>query len=128
MLKKITDRADVALLVDRFYAKVRQDEVIGPIFNGLISDWEEHLEKLTGFWTMNLFGTKSYSGNPMTAHQHADDATGSQISLYHFKIWLHYWFETIDEHYEGENAETLKRRAEKMHINLMAKILEHRNN
>ncbi len=126
MATEIKDRNDVSLLVTSFYKKVRSDDDIGPIFNNLISDWEAHLEKLTDFWTMNLFGNKLYHGNPVTAHQHADDVTGEQISPYHFGTWLNHWYATIDEYFEGENADILKRRAQKMQGVLMMKIFEHR--
>ena len=51
----IHTREDVSLLVRTFYAKVRKDELLGPIFNGIIKDWETHLELLTDFWETNLF-------------------------------------------------------------------------
>ena len=38
-------------LVQRFYARVRQDPLIGPVFNDAISDWPEHLQKLQAFWS-----------------------------------------------------------------------------
>lgn len=126
MKKQITSRNDVSLLVRNFYAKVREDEELGPIFNHVIKDWPEHLEKLTDFWEMNLFGTKGYSGNPIAAHLHADDAAGQQITPYLFGTWLNLWFATIDEHFEGENAEMLKRRARKMQTILMVSIFNHR--
>ena len=126
MVKEITDRADVSKLVHHFYAKVRMDDDLGPIFNGIITDWPEHLEKLTDFWEMNLFGKRIYDGNPMTAHQKADDLTGQKITSYHFGIWINHWFATIDSLFVGENADILKRRARKMQTLLMVSIFEHR--
>ncbi len=126
MRKEITDRDDLSLLVHQFYAKVRVDEDLGPIFNSIITDWEEHLEKLTNFWEMTLFGKRVYDGNPITAHQNADDFTGNKIASFHFGIWLNYWFATIDTYFEGENAEFLKNRARKMQTFLMVSIFEHR--
>jgi len=126
MRKEIENRADVYKLVDSFYEKVRADETIGPIFNTVITDWPEHLEKLTDFWEMNLFGGKLYDGNPIAAHQHADAVSGGQISPYHFGTWLNLWFETLDEHFMGEKVEILKRRARKMQTILMVSIFENR--
>ena len=54
-VKQLENRNDVAQLVRAFYAKIRQDELLGPIFNESIQDWEPHLEKLTDFWEGNLF-------------------------------------------------------------------------
>ncbi|HEU0135846.1 MAG TPA: group III truncated hemoglobin, partial [Flavobacterium sp.] len=60
MKKEISNRNDVGKIVRTFYSKVRLDQTLGPIFNGIITDWEEHLERLTDFWNMNLFGGKAY--------------------------------------------------------------------
>jgi len=49
MKKDIQSREDVALLVNTFYPKVRENELLGPIFNTMIKDWETHLELLTDF-------------------------------------------------------------------------------
>lgn len=125
-MKEIENRKDVSKIVRNFYAKVRVDETLAPIFNGMIKDWEEHLEKLTDFWEINLFGGKFYEGNPITAHQKADDFSHQQISPYHFGTWLNLWFETIDVDFEGEKADILKRRARKMQTILMVTIFEHR--
>ena len=42
------------MLFINFYAKIRKDTEIGHFFNEVIEDWNEHLEKLTNFWEMNL--------------------------------------------------------------------------
>src|ERR1700741_5490397 len=59
----------IATLVDRFYAKVRADALLGHVFNGVIGDhWPEHLAPLTNFWTSVLLASGRYKGNPMMAH------------------------------------------------------------
>ena len=58
MKKTIENRDDLTLLVHSFYDKIRADKEIGFFFNETITDWDEHLEKLTDFWEMNLFGSK----------------------------------------------------------------------
>ena len=126
MKKNIEDRKDVALLVDSFYAKIRKDADIGHFFNDVIQDWDEHLEKLTDFWEMNLFGGKNYHGNPIQAHIEVDQHSGGVISSHEFGIWLNHWFATIDELYEGGNADTLKRRARKMSTMLFMNMFNSR--
>ena len=44
------DDAFISELVETFYARVRADERLGPIFNGEIDDWPDHLAKLKDFW------------------------------------------------------------------------------
>jgi hemoglobin len=126
MKKNIENREDITLLVDSFYTKIRKDAEIGHFFNDVIQDWEEHLEKLTDFWEMNLFGGKKYHGNPIEAHIEVDRHSGGVISSHEFGIWLNHWFATIDEIFEGENADTLKRRARKMSTMLFMNMFNSR--
>ena len=126
MKKQIGNRADVEFLVHQFYAKIRADEEIGFYFNTIIKDWDAHLEKLTDFWETNLFTVKKYQGNPQEVHNEVDARFDSKITSNEFGIWLNHWFQTIDEHFEGENANTLKRRARKMSTFLYMSMFEHR--
>lgn len=123
----IKNRADVKLLVETFYIKIRADKVLGPIFNGIIKDWEPHLVLLTDFWETQLFLTRKYHGNPVTVHQEVDDKTNHTITSEHFGFWLNLWFETIDELYEGEVAWIAKNRAQKMSTMLFMQMFMHRN-
>ncbi|WP_034040368.1 group III truncated hemoglobin [Wocania ichthyoenteri] len=128
--KDIETRDDVFLLVSSFYIKVRKDIVLGPFFNDVIKDWDEHLEKLTTFWESSLFMTrkleKKYKGNPLEAHVKVDKENNNAISELHFGLWLNLWFQTIDELFEGDYAENAKRRARKMGTFLYLKIFEAR--
>lgn len=126
MKNDIRSRDDVSLLVHLFYNKIRQDKEIGYFFNETIHNWSEHLEKLTDFWENNLYATRKYLGNPIAAHVSVDRIFNGAIQMEHFGLWLNYWFETIDELFEGENANTLKRRARKMATTLFSNIFESR--
>lgn len=55
-------------LVHAFYARVRQDPALGPIFEAHIDDWDGHLSKLADFWSSVLLKTGRYSGAPMPKH------------------------------------------------------------
>ena len=122
----ITNRDDVSLLVNTFYKKIRKDDILGPIFNTIISDWDAHLELLTDFWETQLFLKRKYYGNPVTAHQEVDDKTNHTISSEHFGFWLNLWFETLDELFEGEVAWIAKNRAQKMSTMLFMQMYQHR--
>ena len=126
MRKQIEDRADIDVLVHAFYTKIRADEEIGFYFNTMIKDWNAHLEKLTDFWETNLFAVKKYRGNPHAIHNEVDEHFEGEITSNEFGIWLNYWFQTLDELFEGENVETLKRRARKMGTFLFMSMFEHR--
>lgn len=126
MKKQIENRGDVNFLVNHFYDKIRADEEIGFYFNEMISDWDAHLEKLTDFWETNLFGIRKYKGNPHAVHNEVDAHFDEKITANEFGIWLNHWFQTIDEYFEGENADTLKRRARKMSTFLFMSMFQHR--
>jgi len=119
--ESINSRADVLWLITSFYDKVRKDELLGPIFNGLIKDWPHHLEHLTTFWCNQLFIERgTYKGDPIAIHKEVDEFADHKIDEYHFGRWLNLWVQTIDELFEGDNAFILKNRARKMstHIHL----------
>lgn len=124
--KDITNRDDIYVLVTSFYEKVRENELLGPFFNGKIKDWDEHFERLTTFWESSLFLKTKYYGNPLEVHVKVDKESGHKITELHFGTWLNLWIETINEHFEGEHAENAKRRARKMGTFLYLKIFESR--
>ena len=126
MRKQIENRDDITLLVATFYDKIRADKEIGFFFNETITNWEEHLEKLTDFWETNLFASKKYQGNPIIGHNAVDKKFDQQITSAIFGIWLNLWFATLDELFEGENVDILKRRARKMGTFLFMNIFESR--
>lgn len=75
----------IADLVHAFYAKVRKDAVLGPIFNSAIGDgWDAHLAKLCDFWSSVLLMTGRFKGAPMSVHVGLPD-----IGRAHFARWLH---------------------------------------
>jgi hemoglobin len=56
-------------LVRAFYARVRADPVLGPIFDSAIGDrWGVHLAKLTDFWSSVMLMTGRFKGSPMAVH------------------------------------------------------------
>ncbi|MDM0074088.1 group III truncated hemoglobin [Variovorax sp. J2P1-59] len=74
---------EIADLVHGFYIKVRQDEMLGPIFNAHIKDWEHHLAKLVDFWSSILRGTRRFNGTPMPKH-----VALSELNAELFERWL----------------------------------------
>ena len=43
--------AMIERLVHGFYAKVRADAVLGPVFDARIKEWEPHLAQMCAFWS-----------------------------------------------------------------------------
>jgi hemoglobin len=79
-------------LVHAFYAKVRRDPALGPIFNRVVDDWDHHLEKLCDFWSSVTLMSGRFKGAPMAAHVRVPD-----IRPTHFARWLHLFAETAAE-------------------------------
>lgn len=123
---QLQSREEIAMLVSRFYEKVRRHTVLGPIFNGIITDWEAHLVTLTDFWEAQLFLRRTYLGNPVAVHQEVDAKMEHTITPEHFGLWMNLWFETLDEGFEGETAWIAKNRAQKMSTMLYMKMYEAR--
>ncbi len=113
----ITNLDDIKLLVNTFYAKVQKDDLIGPIFNGIIQDrWEEHLSKMYAFWQTILLDQHTYSGRPFPPH------AGLPVQADHFQRWMMLFTQTVDELFEGEKANEAKLRGEKMATMFLSKI------
>lgn len=109
MKKEITSFEDIQLLVDSFYAKVKEDELLGDIFNTIIQDrWPEHLEKMYRFWETVLLDKHSYFGSPFPPHAQLP------IQKEHFERWIHVFHETIENHFKGKKATEAKWRSGKM--------------
>jgi len=117
-LKEITSREDLNLLVNTFYDNIREDELLGPIFNMHIKQeqWPAHLEKLTDFWVTVLLGEICFKGNPILKHRIVDKNLNHTIAQHHFEQWVSLWKSTIDSLFEGSLAYRAKKISESMAI------------
>ena len=95
-------------LVHRFYAKVRADAILGPIFKARISDWGLHLQRMVAFWSSVALLTGRYHGAPMPAH-----AT-LPVTQAHFERWLVLFRETANSVCPPEGAALVIERAERI--------------
>lgn len=110
-MKDIETRADIILLVDHFYTKVQENQTIGPIFTQVANvDWSHHLPKMYDFWESILFGKAIYKGNPMLTHFSLNEK--APLKTEEFNTWKTIFFEVVDELFTGENAETIKQKAQ----------------
>ncbi|WPP51958.1 group III truncated hemoglobin [Catalinimonas niigatensis] len=114
---------DIKLLVDSFYGKVRDDDLLAPIFNDRMGNrWPEHLEKMYKFWQTVLLDEHTYYGSPFLPHAHLE------VDKTHFERWLTLFYATVEEHFMGEKAEEAKWRANKMAEMFLYKIEYYRDN
>ena len=106
---QITETA-IRTLVDSFYAKVRRDPVLGPIFDRAIGDhWPEHLAKLADFWSSVMLTSGRYKGNPMAAHAALPDIEPAM-----FERWLKMFAETAADLFEPAPAAAFRMKSERI--------------
>jgi truncated hemoglobin YjbI len=76
--------SSIIQLVDTFYARVRDDAVLSPVFEAKLADrWHEHMPRMYAFWTKVLLGTGEFNGNVFGKHMAL-----SGIETGHFVRWL----------------------------------------
>lgn len=76
------DESMIEQLVHNFYARIREDTLLGPIFNSHVQDWDAHLQRMCAFWSSVALSSGVYHGQPMRMHLPLPvDAT-------HFDRWL----------------------------------------
>lgn len=113
-------REEIDELVDRFYAKVRLDPEIGPIFNATVDDWPAHLSLLKDFWVTVLLTERRYKGDPLAKHL--------ELSLDppHFARWLTLFAETAREVMSPRSAEIVIGKSQRIAENFKSAIAQNR--
>jgi len=76
------DERMIERLVRSFYAKVRADALLAPVFTARIRDWEPHLQRMCAFWSSVALMSGRYHGNPMAKH------LPLPVDAAHFDRWL----------------------------------------
>ncbi len=116
------DGGYVDAFVEAFYAAVREDALIGPIFAARISDWGPHLVRMKAFWRSVLMGSGEYSGNPMRMH-----VAIPGLEEAHFARWLELFYATLAQ--LGNSSEARRAVADKARMiadSLLTGIVMHR--
>lgn len=110
-MKDIETREDIELVLHKFYEKAFLDDTIGFFFTEVVPlDLKSHLPVIADFWESVLFGTHGYRKNVMEVHQHIHML--SRIEQLHLERWVNLFQNTIDDNFEGNNAELMKQRAQ----------------
>jgi hemoglobin len=116
------DEPMIRNLVSAFYAEVRRDPLLGPVFATRVHDWDEHLEKLSRFWSSVVLMTGAYKGRPMPVHVAIDE-----ISRAHFERWLAIFRTTARSVCPPSAAAVFVDRAERIAESLHLGIMLHRS-
>jgi len=91
-LPEALDETMIRAVVDDFYAAVRRDPLIGPVFDAAIApdEWPAHLDKLCAFWSATLLRTDRYDGRPLPPHLRIPG-----LGEAHFRRWLSLFRDTV---------------------------------
>lgn len=123
MKEDISTLEDIKLLVDTFYGRVREDDLLKDIFNGIIQDrWPEHLEKMYRFWQTVLLDEHTYFGSPFVPHAELP------VDKVHFERWMEIFGQTVDTLFVGKRAEKAKWQGDRMAKMFLSKIRYYRDN
>jgi hemoglobin len=115
------DEQGLSRLVGVFYARVREDPELGPIFNDAIADWPGHERKLVDFWHSVMLTSGRYKGNPMMKHL----IHQARITPAHFQRWLALWNATTAELMSPEDAAVLQAKAARIGDSLQLALFRH---
>jgi hemoglobin len=123
MKKDITTKKDIEKLVNLFYDKVKLDTTLNHYFTNVIPvNWENHLQIMYKFWENVLFYTGNYNGNPMQKHFALHEKCPLTMKAFH--QWTKIFNETVDELFEGENASTIKQKAQSIATIMQIKMFK----
>ena len=102
------DETMIETLVRAFYARVRQDPLLAPIFESRIAEWEPHLDNMFAFWSSLTLQTGRYHGQPMAKHMPL------LVDARHFDRWLALFEETARDFCPPAAAERFIERARRV--------------
>ena len=106
-LADLHDRDDVLALVNDFYTRAFDDDLLGPIFVDVARmDLAHHLPIICDFWETVLFQAGLYRRNALQIHLSLN--ARAPLGAEHFERWLTLWTTTVDENFAGEKAELAK--------------------
>lgn len=106
------DEAMIEQLVRGFYARIRTDDLLGPIFNSRIHDWEPHLQRMCAFWSSVVLSSDDYHGQPMRLH------LPLPVDARHFDRWLSLFEQTARDLFNDQIADCFVDRARRIATSL----------
>jgi len=88
------DEAAIVRLIDAFYARVRRDPVLAPVFEQAIpeAEWPAHLQTMYAFWSAVMLTSGRYKGDPVTTHRAVQGVAPEM-----FGRWLDLFEATADD-------------------------------
>ncbi|MEN0003548.1 MAG: group III truncated hemoglobin [Bacteroidota bacterium] len=121
MKKDIENRGDIEQLSHRFFEQLLDRPAYSQLFFGVAQiKLGPFLHRFADFWESALFKAGKYDGDLMATHLEVDEM--SRLDKAHFEEWLHLFFATVDQYFEGPKADELKEKAKALAIVMEMKI------
>lgn len=103
------DRPLIERVVRDFYAAIRNDALLGPVFASHVVDWVHHEARIADFWTSVMLLTGQYKGTPLQAHLALPDLTEQ-----HFQQWLALFHQSLARCCNESQAAQFEQRAHRI--------------
>lgn len=115
------DLVGITDLVHGFYADVRADALLGPVFDAALQDrWEPHLARMVDFWSTVALGSRRYRRNVLAQHGALEGVTPA-----HFAAWVGLWQQHTERRFAPEVAHSLQQAAHGVARALFRKCFGH---
>lgn len=119
LMRETFTPASIEQLVAAFYARVQSDDLLGPIFDDRVTDWEWHMDRMCSFWATVLRAEPGYHsdhrGSPQQIHQSIEGLTRK-----HYDRWLELFEATASDVFEPWAVDNVVNRARRIAVALSA--------
>lgn len=113
---------EIATMVHVFYARVRKDAVLAPLFDVVRPEaWPPHMATMRDFWSSILRASGRYKGAPMAVH-----LPMTHLQLGDFERWLALFQDTVEQLFDADKAKVIVGKAENIARSLHLGISSHR--
>ena len=122
MKKDISSRKDIHFIITEFYKKLTADAEMHPFFDEIVKQnhLEQHIDVIADFWQDILLHTNSYKNNVLQKHLDFDKKV--RFKKEHFAKWLLFLTTTINDAFEGQNAQNMIDRANSIAMVMQVKF------
>lgn len=111
-VRRHVDETAIRELVERFYTRIQEDDLLGPVFaRHMSADWPEHLDRMVDFWSSVLLASGRFRGNPRAKH---DAIPG--LNADHFDRWLELFEEEVMNLFPEHVGQDILGRARRMRV------------
>ena len=101
------DQDDIRRLVDEFYARIRADPELAPVFERAIpGDWAPHPATMRDFWSSAMLMSGRYKRNPVAKHLRLQGMEPRLLGR-----WLKLFNETCEELFDDSVSASFRAKA-----------------